>query len=183
MANADVRKKFVAAKIYRGSQVISGERQHLREVLESVRAARLPRARKQREVRQLRAPIRERTEELNRINPPWDRKYRQVIDPQATPQTLLKLAGALSDADFLLARALSEHPSAPGGLLTQLASHPYAAVRENVARHPHTPVESLRQLANDVREPLRFRVGCNPSAPPDLRERLRAHMQQAVGAS
>lgn len=183
MANSDVRKKFSTRKVFRGSQVIFGEREHLREVLGSVRAAQIPRARKQREVRQLRALIEARTEELNRINRAWDRKYKQALDPGSTRQLLLKLLATLSESDFLLARALTEHPNAPGELLSRLASHSYSAVRQNVARHPHTPPETLHRLAKDASEPLWFLVACNPSTPQDLRERLRKRMQQVVGAS
>jgi len=183
MPVSDVRKKFVARKVYRGSQVIFGERQHLREVLRSVQAAKLPRPRKEKESRQLQELIRTRTEELNRINPAWDRKYCQALNPQTTPQTLLKLAATLPASDFLLARALSEHPGAPAELLAKLGSHPYAAVRENVARHPNTSAETLRRLAEAPDEPLWFLVACNPSTPPDLRDRLRARMHSAAGTA
>jgi hypothetical protein len=49
---------------------------------------------------------------------------------------LLKLAATLAGDDFLCSRALAEHANAPAEILAQLASHPYHAVRENVARHP-----------------------------------------------
>ena len=173
----DARKKFVARRLFRGSQVIFGERQHLREVLWSVQGASLPRARKQKEIRQIQALIRTRTEELNRINPTWDRKYRQALDPTCTPQILLKLLANLPEGDYLLARALSDHPNSPAELLARLASHPYAAVRENVARHPRTPADTLSRLAETSSEPLWFLVACNPSTPADLRERLRACMR------
>jgi hypothetical protein len=181
MLGSDMRKKFAAGRVFRGSQVVFGERQHLREVLRSIRSVGLPRARRQKEIRQLRALIQARTEELNRINSGWDRKYRKAADPQATAESLLRLAAGLPAGDFLLARALTEHPNTPGGLLAQLASHPYRAVRENVARHPHTPVEVLRRLADRPSEPLWFLVACNPSTPSDLRERLRARMRQGAG--
>ncbi len=74
MPGLDIRKKFAVTKVHRGTQVIFGERQHLQEVLRSVEQARLPRARIQSEVRQLKALITTRTEELNRINSAWDRK-------------------------------------------------------------------------------------------------------------
>ncbi len=176
----DVRKKFTSQKIYRGSQLIFGERHHLEEVLRSIKRARLTRARKQTEIRQLTKLIRARTEELNGINPAWDRKFKKARDPETTSHELLRLATALSPDDYLLARVLTEHAEAPGELLEHLASHPYAAVRENVARHPHTPEAVLRRMADDPSEPLWFLVACNPSAPQDLRERLRARMQQTA---
>ena len=173
----DVRKKYVAQRIYRGSQTIFGERQHLREVLRSVASARLPAARKQSELRKLRILIQARTEELNGISLGWDRKYRKALDENTPSGVLTRLAAALSESDFLLARALSAHPNASEELLARLALHSYAAVRENVARHPHTPPEVLRRLAEDSREPLWFLVACNPSTPHDLLEQLRARMR------
>lgn len=181
MPAGDVRKKFKSGKVHRGSQVIFGERQHLREVLASVRAANLTRARKQKELRQLKALIDARTDELNHISPAWDRRYRQALDATSNPQALLKLAATLAKDDFLLARALTEHVNAPAEILLQLATHPYHAVRENVARHPGTLAETLRSLAANGNEPLWFLVACNPSAPVDLRERLRARMRSTAG--
>lgn len=178
MPIADVRKKFTAAKIHRGSQVIFGERKHLEEVLHSVRKARLPRERKQAELRLLAKLIRARTEELNKLNPAWERKYMKAHDPRATSEELLRLAASLSPDDYLLARVVTEHAEAPAELLERMAAHPYSAVRENVARHPNTPPEILQKLAEDTREPLWFLVACNPSTPPELRERLRARMKE-----
>jgi Leucine rich repeat variant len=177
MASTDMRKKFRAKSTFRGSQVIFGERQHLREVLYSLRRSSLPRARKQAEVRKLERLIQARSDELNRINPAWDRKFKKAHNPATTPRELLRLAAALSDSDYLLARVLTEHKNAPGELLTQLSNHPYSAVRENVARHPNTPVEVLREMAADTSDTLWFLVACNPSIPDHLRERLRERMK------
>lgn len=177
----DVRKKFKGGRVHRGSQVIFGERQHLREVLNSLRTAKLPPARMRKELQQLKEMIQVRTDELNRISSAWDPRYRQGLDPTSNAQALLKLAATLASDDFLLARALAEHANAPGEILAQLASHPYHAVRENVARHPGTPPEILQQLADDAHEPLWFLVACNPSTPTELRERLRARMRSAAG--
>jgi hypothetical protein len=174
----DVRSKFKIKKIHRGSQVVFGERAHLREVLRSVRRAKLPRQRKQTEIRQLQQLIKARTEDLNRLSPGWDRKFQQARQPGTAPQELLRLAGALHPDDFLLARILTEHAEAPPGLLEHLASHPYPAVRENVARHPRTPAHVLRALAEDPREPLWFLVACNPATPAGLRDRLRQRMRK-----
>ncbi len=183
MPVGDIRKKFDGGKVFRGSQVIFGERQHLREVLRSLQAARLPRVRKQREIRQLRALIEARTAELNRISPAWDRRYRRALDLESTAETLLKLVATITESDYLLARALAGHPNAPREILAQLATHPYHAARENVARHPATPAETLLRLAEEPSEPLWFLVACNPSAPADLRERLRARMREGAGTS
>jgi len=176
-ASTDVRKKFRAKSAFRGSQVIFGERQHLREVLYSVRRTRLPQARKQAEIRKLERLIEARNEELNRINPAWDRKFKKAHDPATTPRELLRLTVSLSRGDYLLARVLAEHKNASGELLTRLSNHPYPAVRENVARHPNTPVEILREMAADTSDTLWFLVACNPSTPDHLRERLRERMK------
>jgi len=181
MPAGDVRKKFRGGRVFRGSQVIFGERQRLREVLESLRPAKLPRTRKLKEMRQLQTLIEARTEELNRISRGWDRRYRQALNPGSNPSTLLKLCATLREDDYLLARALTEHPNAPGELLSQLSAHPYHAVRENVARHPQTPPETLRRLAKASSEPLWFLVACNPSTPAGLRDRLRARMSSTAG--
>jgi hypothetical protein len=178
MVSSDTRKKFAARAVYRGSQVIFGERQRLQEVLGSVERADLPRARKHAEVQLLKRLIRTRTEELNRINPSWDRKFKKARNPKATSRQLLRLATSLKADDYLLARVLTEHAEAPAELLRHLASHPYAAVRENVARHPHTPPQLLRKLAEESQEPLWFLVACNPSTPSDLRQRLRTRLRR-----
>ncbi|MBI1983626.1 MAG: hypothetical protein HYS61_05450, partial [Acidobacteria bacterium] len=136
MAGTDIRKKFRAKAAFRGSQVIFGERQHLQEVLRSVRRSKLPSARKQAEMRKLQQLMRIRTEELNSINPGWDRTFKKAQNASTTSQELLRLAASLSRDDYLLARVLTEHKDAPGALLAQLSTHPYSAVRENVARHP-----------------------------------------------
>ena len=178
----DTRTKFRIKKIHRGSQVVFGERAHLLEVLHSVQHAQLPRARKLAESRQLQRMIAARTQDLNRFSPAWDRKFREARNPQTTSQKLLQMASALHADDYLLARVLTEHAEAPPELLERLASHPYPAVRENVARHPRTPAAVLHAMAEDPHEPLWFLVACNPSAPSDLRDRLRARMKRSPSA-
>jgi hypothetical protein len=182
MAGADTRKRFRAGKIYRGSQVIFGERAHLLEVLRSVQGAKLPRSRRQAEMKQLQKLIVARTKELNSITYMWDRRFKKARDPETSAQELLHLAAALSPDDYLMARVLTEHAEAPPELLQRLATHPYPAVRENVARHPRTPQETLHQMATVEAEPLWFLVACNPSCPPDLRDRLRARMGRVEGS-
>jgi hypothetical protein len=183
MTGPDTRTKFPVAKIYRGSQVIFGERVHLLEVLRSVQRARLPRSRRQAEVKQLQKLIAARTEELNRISPAWDRKFQKARRLETSSQELSRLAALVSPDDYLLARVLTEHAEAPPELLQHLASHPYSAVRENVARHPRTPQETLRQMATVEAEPLWFLVACNPSCPLDLRDKLRAKMKGPEGST
>ncbi len=173
----DTRNKFRIKKVHRGSQVIFGERAHLQEVLRSIERAKLPQARKLGEVRQLKKMIAARTKDLNGFSPAWDRKFQQARNPETSSQILLRMGSRLHADDYLLARVLTEHPAAPPELLQHLASHPYAAVRENVARHPSTPVAVLRAMAEDANEPLWFLVACNPSTPADLREVLRSRMK------
>ena len=175
----DVRAKLRIKKIHRGSQVVFGERAHLQEVLRSVQQGPLPRARKREDIRQLKRLIAARTQDLNRFSPAWDAKFREARNPQTAPQKLLQIGAGLHTDDYLLARLLTEHVEAPPELLEHLASHPYAAVRENVARHPHTPAVILRAMAEDAKEPLWFLVACNPSTPSDLRDRLRERMKQS----
>lgn len=178
MPEQDLRKKFPKQKIYRGSQVVYGERQHLLDVMRTLAASKLPRARIKAESKMLARLIKARAEELNRINPSWDRKFKKARNSKTNSRELLRLGSSLPSSDYLLARALTEHPDAPAELLEHLVSHPYSSVRENVARHPNTPPGVLRKLADDPKEPLWFLVACNPSTPADLRERLRARIRQ-----
>ena len=176
----DTRNRFGATKVYRGSQVIFGERAHLQEVLHSVRKAKLPRKRKLAEIRQLQRMIAARTRDLNGFSPAWDRKFGKARDPRTTPQQISRMALALHPDDYLLTRALTEHAATPPELLERLAKHAYSAVRENVARHPHTPPQVLAAMAEDTYEPLWFLVACNPSTPAELRNRLRERMKQGA---
>jgi hypothetical protein len=59
-------------------------------------------------------------------------------------------------------------------VLARLASHPYEAVRENIARHAHADAATLEKLALDPQSELWLLVSCNDAAPLELRERLRA---------
>ena len=175
----DTRAKFRLKKIHRGSQVVFGERAHLQEVLRSVQQAKFPPARKLMEIRPLKRMIEVRTKDLNRFSPAWDRKFQQARNPQTSRKVLGRIGAGLHADDYLLARVLTEHAEAPPELLEHLASHPYAAVRENVARHPRTPPAVLLAMAEDAHEPLWFLVACNPSTPTDLRNRLRERMKQS----
>ena len=135
MAVVDVRtKRFTAKKTFRGTQVIFGERKHLLEVLESIQKAKLPRERKQVEVRLLKKLISARTEELNQITPRWDANFKRAQNPKTTARELGRIAANLSPEDYLTARALTEHAAAPPEILTRMAGHKYSAVRENVAK-------------------------------------------------
>ncbi len=178
MVTVDIRTRFSNQTVYRGTQSIFGERAHLEEVLHSVQRAKLPLKRKRAEAKMLKKLILARTQELNQITSDWDRKFNDARNPNTPPQVLLRLARSLSPDDYLMARVLTEHRAAPPEMLVMFASHPYASVRENVARHPNTPPNILQTMAEDSREPLWFLVACNPSTPDDLRERLQTRMQQ-----
>jgi hypothetical protein len=177
MRRTEKRRKL-SKQLPRTTQIIYGERQALGTALRLLRTTRLPAARRRLEQELLHALIRLRTAELNAINPGWDAKARLASDRRATTARLRNLAARLPQADYYIARLLSDHPNAPADLLTRLARHPYRAVRENVARHPRTPLRTLEALARDGREPLWYLVAFNPGAPEALRARLRARVRQ-----
>lgn len=170
-----------SGKFRRTSQIVFGERQHLKSVLESIRRSGMPRTQRTAESRNLTRLIARRDQELNRINPAWDRKMRRARNAKTSARGLVRLAQVVPEDDYLLARVLTEHPRAPGELRQVFAVHAYAAVRENVARHPNTPSELLARMARKRGEPLWKLVACNPSAPADLRVLLLARMQGQSG--
>ena len=163
----------------RTTQIIYGERQHLRAVLVSLRNFQHKYRDSERETEALHRMIDARTAELHQINPQFDLQLKQVRDADATPEQLAGLALAAPEDDWLLLRTIAEHPHTPAQVLARLASHPYEAVRENVARHPHTDAQTLEKLASDPESELWFLVACNEAAPPDLRERLRSRFDSA----
>jgi leucine rich repeat (LRR) protein len=182
MVVRDTRNKQAKKKIHRGTQMIFGERKHLEEVRDSFSRAGVAHARKVAEMKAIARLIDVRTRELNAINPSWDRKFARARSAATSPRELLRLAASLPADDYLLARALTEHPAAPPELLEALAAHPYSAVRENVARHPTTPARVLEKMAEDRNEPLWFLVAANPAAPSVLRDRLRQRMKSGSPA-
>jgi len=161
----------------RTTQIIYGERQHLRAVLVSIRNFQHKYPSLDRETEQLHRMIDERTAELHHINPNFDEQLRQARDADAASEQLAELAQAAPQADWLLLRTIAEHPHTPPEVLAQLASHPYGAVRENIARHPHTDTATLEKLASEPESELWLLVSCNEAAPPDLRERLRSRLR------
>ncbi len=166
----------------RTTQIIFGERQHLKAVLEFIRrtgTASNGRARNGRaeEVASLRRMIERRTDELNQINAGWDRKIEKARNLRTPARELQRLAAKIPRQDYLLARLLTEHPKSPGRLLRALAGYPYSAVRENVARHPNTPPDLLARLAKRRSEPLWMLVSCNPATPLVLQRLLRARLR------
>lgn len=158
----------------RTTQIIYGERQHLRAVLVSIRNFQHKYRDLGRETEALHRMIDARTGELNQISHNFDEHLRQARDADATPEQLARLAQSAPDSDWLLLRTISEHPHTPAEVLARLAAHPYDAVRENIARHPRADAATLEKLASDPESELWLLVSCNEAAPPELRERLRS---------
>jgi hypothetical protein len=158
----------------RTTQIIYGERQHLRAVLVSIRNFQQNDSSLERETETLHRMIDARTAELHRINPQFDEQLAEARGADATPEQLLRLAQSAPEDDWLLLRTIVEHPHTPAEVLAQLASHPYEAVRGNIARHPRADAATLEKLAGDPAGDLWLLVACNEAAPPELRERLRA---------
>lgn len=167
----------------RTTQIIYGERQHLRAVLVSIRNFQHQAHGLERETEALHRMIDARTGELNQISHNFDEQLRQARDADATPEQLARLAQAAPEDDWLLLRTISEHPHTPAEVLARLASHPYEAVRENIARHPRADAATLEKLASDPGSELWLLVSCNEAAPPELRERLRSRFDAKDSAN
>jgi hypothetical protein len=168
----------------RTTQIVFGERQNLRAVLISIRNFEHKFRDLERETEVLHRMIDARTAELNQLNPNFDEQLRQARDADATPEQLARLAQSAPEDDWLLLRTIAEHPHTPADVLARLASHPYDAVRENIARHPRANAATLEKLACDPGSELWLLVSCNEAAPPELRERLRSRFdRKPKGAS
>jgi len=162
----------------RTTQIIYGERQHLRAVLVSIRNFQHKYRNLDRETEALHGMIDARTAELHHINPSFDEQLKQARDADATPEQLARLAEAAPEDDWLLLRTIAEHPHTTAEVLARLAGHPYEAVRENIARHPRADAATLEKLASDPGSDLWLLVSCNEAAPPALRERLRSRFDK-----
>jgi hypothetical protein len=95
------------------------------------------------------------------------------------------LAKEAPDSDFYLLRLISEHPRVSSKTLARLAKHPYAAIRENVARHPNADPATLSALSRDRSQPLWYLVAFNPNTPAALRRKLQERLRKLgqTGAS
>jgi hypothetical protein len=162
----------------RTSQIVFGERQHLLRVLDSLEGTDLPIVRAQQERRSLEELIHARTRELNQINTAWDEKIGLVLSADAKPEMLEKLAKQAPEEDFYLLRLISEHPRSNAKTLQRLGRHPYAAIRENVARHPNADAATLTYLSKDRSQPLWYLVAFNPNTPSPLQRRLRDRLKR-----
>jgi type I site-specific restriction-modification system R (restriction) subunit len=167
----------------RTTQIIYGERQHLRAVLISIRNFQREHHNLERETELLHRLIDARTAELHRINPNFDEQLNEARDADASAETLARLAFAAPEDDWLLLRTIAENPNTPSEVLARLASHPYEAVRQNIARHSQATGETLDKLASESNRDLWLLVACNEFAPPELRERLRARVLPETSAA
>ncbi len=162
----------------RTTQIVFGERQHLLRVLDSLEGTELPNGRLRQERRVLEELIHSRTKELNGINSGWDEKIGVVLSANAKPDMLDKLAREAPKTDFYLLRLISEHPKVSSRTLSRLARHPYAAIRENVARHPNADAATLAWLSRDRSQPLWYLVAFNPNTPANLRRKLQERLRK-----
>jgi Leucine rich repeat variant len=178
MRRSDLVSHHRAGKPRRTSQIVFGERQHLLHVLDSIEQSDLPRIRFETERRAIQRLIHDRTEELNRINPDWDVKVSAALKVDARPEALDELHRSSPEEDYYLLRLISEHPRTGARTLRKLAAHPYAAIRENVARHPNADGPTLERLSRDRSQPLWYLVAFNSNAPASLRERLHKRLQK-----
>ncbi|MBI3668810.1 MAG: hypothetical protein HY237_03385 [Acidobacteria bacterium] len=162
----------------RTTQIVFGERQHLLRVLDSLESTDLPHNRLQQERRVLEELIHARTRELNQINSSWDEKVGLVLSAEAKSEMLDKLAKEAPKTDYYLLRLISEHPKVSARTLGRLAKHPYAAIRENVARHPNADAATLAWLSRDRSQPLWYLVAFNPNTPAALRRKLQERLRK-----
>jgi hypothetical protein len=162
----------------RTSQIVFGERQHLLRVLDSLENSDVAKGRLSQERRLLEELIHARTEELNRINSSWDEKISVVLSADTKAEMLDKLAKQAPQTDFYLLRLISEHPKVTSRTLSRLAKHPYAAIRENVARHPSADATTLAYLSKDRSQPLWYLVAFNPNTPVGLRRKLQERLRK-----
>jgi hypothetical protein len=82
------------------------------------------------------------------------------------------------EEDYYLLRLISEHPRVSSKTLARLAKHPYAAIRENVARHPNADPATLTTLSKDRSQPLWYLVAFNPNTPAALRRKLQDRLRK-----
>jgi hypothetical protein len=178
MRRSDLVRNSPRGKTPRTSQIVFGERQHLLRVLDSVERSAIPASRLDQERRVLEQLIHARTQELNRINPSWDEKVGTVLSAEVKPEILDLLSRQAPKEDFYMLRLISEHPKVTAKTLGRLSHHPYAAIRENIARHPNTDGATLTRLSRDRTQPLWYLVAFNPNAPANLRRKLQERMRR-----
>lgn len=178
MRRSDLVQNQQKGTTVRTTQIVFGERQHLLRVLDSLENTALPKSRLQQERRVIEELIHTRTKELNGINASWDQKVGMVLRAEAKADLLDKLARQAPKSDYYLLRLISEHPKVSSHTLSRLARHPYAAIRENIARHPNADPETLAWLSRDRSQPLWYLVAFNPNTPASLRRKLQERLRK-----
>ncbi len=178
MRRSDLVQTREKATSARTTQIVFGERQHLLRVLDSLESTELPVNRLTQERRALEELIHARTNELNVINSSWDEKVGVVLSADVKAEILDKLAREAPESDYYLLRLISEHPKVTARTLSRLAKHPYAAIRENVARHPNADATTLSSLSRDRSQPLWYLVAFNPNTPITLRRKLQERLRK-----
>jgi hypothetical protein len=178
MRRSDLVQTETKGSTPRTTQIVFGERQHLLRVLDSLETTQVPQVRLNQERRVIEELIHERTKELNHINPSWDEKVGLVLNAESKAEMLDKLEREAPDSDFYLLRLISEHPKVTSKTLGRLAKHPYAAIRENVARHPNADAATLTALSRDRSQPLWYLVAFNPNTPAVLRRKLQDRLRK-----
>jgi len=101
-----------------------------------------------------------------------------VLNAATGPDALDLMARQAPAQDFYLLRLISEHPKTSSKTLARLSKHPYAAIRENVARHPNSDAGTLTRLCKDRTQPLWYLVAFNRNTPSVLRAKLQARMRK-----
>jgi hypothetical protein len=162
----------------RTTQIVFGERQHLLRVLDSIENTNVSRPRFEQERRVLEQLIHGRTQELNSVNEDWDLKIGLVLSSETKAEQLDRLSREAPEHDYYLLRLISEHPRVSAKTLARLAKHPYAAIRENVARHPNSDATTLTALSRDRSQPLWYLVAFNPNTPALLRRKLQERLRK-----
>lgn len=178
MRRSDLVQNTNKGSTPRTTQIVFGERQHLLRVLDSLEGTDLPKVRQEQERQVLEQLIHARTQELDHINPHWDEKIGVVLSADVKSDLLERLARTAPKTDYYLLRLISEHPKASSKTLSRLARHPYAAIRENVARHPNADASTLLWLSRDRSQPLWYLVAFNPNAPATLRRKLQDRLRK-----
>ncbi len=178
MRRSDLVQTETKGSTPRTTQIVFGERQHLLRVLDSLETTQVPQVRLNQERRIIEELIHERTKELNHINSSWDEKIGLVLNADSKADMLDKLAREAPESDYYLLRLISEHPKVPSKTLGRLAKHPYAAIRENVARHPNADATTLAWLSRDRSQPLWYLVAFNPNTPAILRRKLQERLRK-----
>jgi len=159
------------------TQIVFGERQHLLRVLDSLETTQVPQVRLNQERRVIEELIHERTKELNHINSSWDEKVCLVLNADSKAENARQAGARGAGIRLLSAPPDQRTPQGPVEDACPLAKHPYAAIREDVARHPNADATTLAWLSRDRSQPLWYLVAFNPNTPAVLRRKLQERLR------